>query len=287
MTLSHFKSWLDGFLWGKGALDSEDIGEIRRRLEGIEPEAPALTPRTPSMTAIPLDMSAPIVKCIVDRCHCAGYKDWGGRCSSHRVGKLNLGECEAFECDKPAEDSIIATGRKLCKKHLNRIFAGGDVELKEKARALTWGGRKLTTDLSLREQKRIRDAFEAGKAKIIEDPLIPENEMRVEIGDETIVLNFADEIESRVTYKQDGNQVCAHLNDFVNLQESPAGFGDTEEEALADLRRNLNPAEIASLEKEKPADGEDHTVCDCCDCPATQFTPDTALCEQCAEDHRA
>lgn len=48
-----------------------------------------------------------------------------------------------------------------------------------------------------------------------------------------------------VRYFQDGDKVCA-VEDatFVNLQESPAGFGDNDEEALADLRANQpDPAE--------------------------------------------
>ena len=39
---------------------------------------------------------------------------------------------------------------------------------------------------------------------------------------------------------RDGKSWCAHLKDFVNLQESPAGFGDTKLEALADLATNLD-----------------------------------------------
>lgn len=34
----------------------------------------------------------------------------------------------------------------------------------------------------------------------------------------------------------DGNQWCAVRPDFTNLQESPAGFGDTKEEAVAALQ---------------------------------------------------
>lgn len=44
-----------------------------------------------------------------------------------------------------------------------------------------------------------------------------------------------------VEYKMDGNQWCATLDDFIDLQESPAGFGDTEEDALADLVIALTP----------------------------------------------
>jgi len=35
----------------------------------------------------------------------------------------------------------------------------------------------------------------------------------------------------------DGNAWCAVLPDFINLQESPAGFGDTREAAIAALGR--------------------------------------------------
>lgn len=38
-----------------------------------------------------------------------------------------------------------------------------------------------------------------------------------------------------VIYEQDGNQRCAHFSDFVNLQVSNAGFGDTDAEALKEL----------------------------------------------------
>ena len=38
-----------------------------------------------------------------------------------------------------------------------------------------------------------------------------------------------------VIYGQDGDQYIAHRPDFINLQESPCGFGDTEEEAKSDL----------------------------------------------------
>ena len=35
----------------------------------------------------------------------------------------------------------------------------------------------------------------------------------------------------------DGNQYFAHRRDFINLQESLAGFGDTPEEAIEDLKK--------------------------------------------------
>lgn len=42
-----------------------------------------------------------------------------------------------------------------------------------------------------------------------------------------------------VTLKEDGNAWCAHKSDFVNLQESPSGFGDNKLEALASLAKEL------------------------------------------------
>ena len=38
-----------------------------------------------------------------------------------------------------------------------------------------------------------------------------------------------------VILKMDGNQWCATYDDFINLQESPAGFGDTQDEAILNL----------------------------------------------------
>ncbi len=38
-----------------------------------------------------------------------------------------------------------------------------------------------------------------------------------------------------VIFEQDGNQICAHYENFSNLQESNAGFGDDEAKAKANL----------------------------------------------------
>lgn len=38
-----------------------------------------------------------------------------------------------------------------------------------------------------------------------------------------------------IILKMDGDAMCAHLNSFTNLQESPAGFGDTRKEAISAL----------------------------------------------------
>lgn len=43
-----------------------------------------------------------------------------------------------------------------------------------------------------------------------------------------------------LTIKRDGNMFFARLDDFTNLQESPAGFGSTIEEAVNDLAKNSN-----------------------------------------------
>ncbi|HDZ9352672.1 TPA: hypothetical protein RUZ49_005211 [Klebsiella pneumoniae] len=42
-----------------------------------------------------------------------------------------------------------------------------------------------------------------------------------------------------VVLEIDGNQWCAHRTDFVNLEESPAGFGESKLLAMADLARHL------------------------------------------------
>jgi hypothetical protein len=44
-------------------------------------------------------------------------------------------------------------------------------------------------------------------------------------------------IKKEVIYGIDGDQYTAYRPDFDNLQESPCGFGNTCEEALADLER--------------------------------------------------
>lgn len=42
--------------------------------------------------------------------------------------------------------------------------------------------------------------------------------------------------ESAVCLFIDGDKWCAVYGDFINLQESDAGFGDTFDSALADLK---------------------------------------------------
>lgn len=45
-----------------------------------------------------------------------------------------------------------------------------------------------------------------------------------------------------ITVELDGNAWCAKRHDFVNLQESLAGFGDTQVDAVKDLRRQEHDA---------------------------------------------
>jgi len=42
-------------------------------------------------------------------------------------------------------------------------------------------------------------------------------------------------IELKIIIETDGHAWCAHYDDFKNLQESPAGFGDSTFEALIKL----------------------------------------------------
>jgi len=44
-----------------------------------------------------------------------------------------------------------------------------------------------------------------------------------------------------ILFGVDGNQQTAHFDDFINLQESPCGFGDTQLDALEDLISQVKP----------------------------------------------
>ena len=41
-----------------------------------------------------------------------------------------------------------------------------------------------------------------------------------------------------IVLEKDGNNWCAHYKDFINLQESVSGFGDTQDEAINQLINN-------------------------------------------------
>jgi len=47
----------------------------------------------------------------------------------------------------------------------------------------------------------------------------------------------------------DGDALCAHFDDFVNLQESPAGFGHSDAEAIAELARDVRRQLAAETER--------------------------------------
>lgn len=50
-------------------------------------------------------------------------------------------------------------------------------------------------------------------------------------------------IDKEVLYGIDGNQYTCHRLDFINLHESPCGFGDTQEQAYQDLLKQEKPHE--------------------------------------------
>lgn len=60
--------------------------------------------------------------------------------------------------------------------------------------------------------------------------------------------------EAGIMYTQDGDKICATFGDFVNLEESPAWFGDTEEEAKADLIAKEKEIQKANKKKEEKDD---------------------------------
>lgn len=60
--------------------------------------------------------------------------------------------------------------------------------------------------------------------------------------DESKMLNDPRSLVFKQPYiilKLDGKAICAHLDTFQNLQESPAGFGQTSKEAVMDLLQNM------------------------------------------------
>lgn len=49
--------------------------------------------------------------------------------------------------------------------------------------------------------------------------------------------------DPEIYIKMDGDFYCATLEDFIDFQESPAGFGDTPGEAIKDLYKAMEEAE--------------------------------------------
>ena len=62
-------------------------------------------------------------------------------------------------------------------------------------------------------------------------------------GGESIIIDektakeilFLKNSKKQITIGKDGTAITAKFEDFINLQESDCGFGDTEKEALIDL----------------------------------------------------
>lgn len=69
--------------------------------------------------------------------------------------------------------------------------------------------------------------------------------------DETTAIALGRKPEPPKVYRvyKDGDKWCATFEDFVNLQESPAGFGDEPWEAISDLTKRT-PAGRMDAEKE-------------------------------------
>jgi hypothetical protein len=45
--------------------------------------------------------------------------------------------------------------------------------------------------------------------------------------------------DTNINVVKDGNAWCAHFDDFINLQESIAAYGDTPQQAVDELRRTI------------------------------------------------
>ena len=45
---------------------------------------------------------------------------------------------------------------------------------------------------------------------------------------------------SSIIFGVDGNQRTAYFDDFINLQESPCGFGNTQKDAVEELLKEWN-----------------------------------------------
>lgn len=54
-----------------------------------------------------------------------------------------------------------------------------------------------------------------------------------------------------VIYEMDGDKWCAHLKDFTNIQECPAGFGDTKAEAYRNLKVAVAAKETSEMSEKK------------------------------------
>lgn len=55
--------------------------------------------------------------------------------------------------------------------------------------------------------------------------------------------------EFDVQLRQDGNMWCATFHDFTDLQNSPAGFGETPILAITELQAQCNGTDMARLDR--------------------------------------
>ena len=67
------------------------------------------------------------------------------------------------------------------------------------------------------------------------------NNLRKELAD-SAVSEKGDDMNKIIVIGKDGNQVTAHFRDFINLQLSDCGFGDTERDAVLDLKKQTDSA---------------------------------------------
>lgn len=54
-----------------------------------------------------------------------------------------------------------------------------------------------------------------------------------------------------IRFVRDGNMWCAFMPDFINLAESPAGFGETQDLAEADLQANIARSTFSDADNQR------------------------------------
>ena len=64
-------------------------------------------------------------------------------------------------------------------------------------------------------------------------------ELEIRVTESLAEITTLDKENPNYDIFMDGDSICATKKDFINLQESPAGFGDTKAEAIAELEKQL------------------------------------------------
>jgi hypothetical protein len=59
-------------------------------------------------------------------------------------------------------------------------------------------------------------------------------------GEDSAKNALEDILSFELEFKMDGNMWCCHAHDFINLQESNAGFGESKREAASDYYSRLD-----------------------------------------------